>query len=209
MAGESPFGDFEDDFKSTEKAPPGSTPGRVPPSTYKFVLTTNDPKGDGQLIDHDVIVGSNTGTKGFKIFCEILDPASVPNPKTGEPHVTKGEVLEHVWWVTKKTLPFIMRDVSTILGRDLKSMSELTSLTWAGRTFEGVVGDEEYQGIMRSRIKYINAWAPEKAGDKKTSDAKAETKKAAAPPPGPGKQAVGASSKPAPGSTGGKPDVDF
>jgi hypothetical protein len=176
MTTENPFGDFEDDFKSTEKAAPGSAPGRVPPSTYKFVLTTDDPKGDGNLIDHEILVSNSTGSKGLKIFCEILEPASIPNPKTGEAQETKGQVIDHVFWVTKKNLPYVMRDISTILGRDLKSMSELTSITWAGRTFEGVVGDEEYQGLMRSRIKYINPWTPEKTG------AKDETKKVDAPP---------------------------
>jgi hypothetical protein len=173
MSNENPFGEFEDDFKNTEKAAQGSAPGRVPPATYKFVLTTNDPKDDGMLIDHEVIVGKNTGTTGFKLFCEILEPESIPNPKTGDPHETKGQVVDLVYWVTQKTLPFIKRDLATILGRDLTSMSEVTKIVWAGRTFEGVVRDEEYLGVVRSRIMFVNPWKPEQvASDKKKSAAK-------------------------------------
>ncbi len=155
-----PFGDFEDDFKKADKAQ-NTTPGRVPPETYKFVLTAQElPPDSGTMVDHEVIVGKNTGTKGFKIFCEILEPEEVPNPKTKEPHVTKGAVIDHVFWVTQKNLPFMKRDIATILGRDIETLAELTTITWAGRTFEGVVKDEEYQGRVSSRIAFINPWAP-------------------------------------------------
>lgn len=218
MGNENPFGDFEEDFKNTEKAPPGSAPGRVPGGTYKFVLTTDDPKGDGVLVDHEIIVGSSTGTKGFKLWAEILEPASVPNPRTGEAEETKGKVLDHVFWVTKKNLPFVMRDLSTILGRDLKSMGETVQITWAGRTFEGVVGDEEYQGIVRSRIKYINPWSPPASGGGKATDPKAETKKTAAPAKsaakneataGTGTAQPAAAAKAGPGTKASGKDMDF
>ena len=173
---ENPFGDFEDDFKNTEKAPQGAAPGRVPPATYKFVLVAQDVKGDDVLVDHEILVSNNTGAKGLKLFAEILDPASVKNPGNGEPQETKGKVIDHVFWVTKKNLPFVMRDAATIIGRDLKSMSELVQIAWAGKTFEGVVRDEEYQGLMRSRIAFINAWSPKKDDGKGAT--KDETKKA-------------------------------
>lgn len=164
-----PFSDFEDDFKQTEKAPPGSIAGRLPPGTYKFVLTTNEPKDDGTLIDYEVFT-ANSGTKGFKFFCEVLEPESVPNPKTGDPHPTKGEIIEHVFWVTKKNLPYVMRDIATILGRDLESMGEVVKITWAGRTFEGVVREEtDNKGVLRSRIAYINPWTPEETKTQKVS----------------------------------------
>jgi len=157
---QNPFADFEDDFKKAEKAE-NVTPGRIPPETYKFVLTSQEvPANSGTMADFEVIIGKNTGTKGFKIFCEVLEPESVKNPNTGEPHVTKGTVLDHVWWVSTKTLPFIKRDVSTISGREIESLGELLKIAWAGRTFEGVVGDEEYQGRISSRIKFINPWSP-------------------------------------------------
>jgi len=158
MAPENVFGDFESDFKKSDKAPPGSAPGRVPPSTYKFVLTTNEPEEGQPPVDHEIITGKQKGTKGFKLFCEIVEPESVPNVKTGTPEETKGKVLDHVFWITKDNLPFVKRDISTILGRDLESLEELTKLTWAGRTFEGVVKDDEYQGIIRSRVAFINSW---------------------------------------------------
>lgn len=210
-----PFADFEEDFKKAEKAE-NTTPGRVPPATYKFVCTAQEvPSGSGTMADYEVIVGKNTGTKGFKIFCEILEPESVPNPKTGEPHVTKGSVLDHVWWVSTKTLPFIKRDVATITGRDIDMLAELTKIAWAGRTFEGVVDDEEYNGRISSRIKFINPWSPKAAeGDEKhgatTSSkdaAKTETKKAEQKPD-PKAAAAKSVAKPAgqPAKTGGAAD---
>jgi hypothetical protein len=208
-----PFADFEDDFKKAEKAE-NTTPGRVPPETYKFVLTAQEvPPSSGMMADFEVIVGKNTGTKGFKLFCEILEPESVPNPKTKEPHVTKGAVLDHVFWVTAKNLPYIKRDVATITGRDIDTMGELLKITWAGRTFEGVVRDEEYLGRISSRIAFINPWAP-KAEEGANPDgvatgskdaAKTETKKA---DPKPDPKAATKSATPAkdakqPAKTGG------
>ncbi len=174
-----PFGEFEDDFAKTDKAAAGSAPGRVPPECYKFVLTSVDLKGDGVLVDHEAFV-ANSGTKGFKLFCEILSPESVPNPVTNEPHATKGVVLEHVFWITQKTLPFVKRDLATILERDDFKITEVVSLIWAGRTFEGVVRDEKRDGYVNSRISYINPWTPPKDGEKKeaSKESQKETKKA-------------------------------
>jgi hypothetical protein len=176
-----PFSDFDEEFQKTEKAV-NSTPGRVPEATYKFVCTTAEiKKGDETVVaDHDFFV-ANSGTKGFKIFCEILEPESVPNPKTGEPHITKGQVLEHVFYGTVKNLPFIKRDLSTIIARDFlpdEKVSEvMANHQWAGCTFEGVVRDETYNGRVSSRIAFINPWQPE-VEDKKTDDKKVDEKKA-------------------------------
>lgn len=208
MGNVNPFGDFEDDFKKAEKAQ-NTTPGRVPPETYKFVLTAQEmPEGSGTMVDHEVIVGKNTGTKGFKLFCEILEPEQVPNPKTKEPHITKGVVVDHVFWITQKNLPFVKRDIATILGREIESLGELTTVAWAGRTFEGVVKDEEYQGRVSSRIAFINPWAPpsSKEEDKKhgvASSSKDETKKAEQKKPDPKAQPGG---KTATASKGGAAD---
>lgn len=188
---DSPFGDFENDFKNTEKAAPGALERLLPPATYKFVCTTNDPKDDGVLVDHEVF-SANTGTKGFKLYCEILEPDSVSNPKTGEPFPTKGEVVQHVFWVTKNNLPYIKRDLATILGRDLASMDEIVSLTWAGRTFEGVLTNEpDNKGIVRNRIAFINAWTP--PAEEKPKD----EKKPASGTTAPAKVAATAPTKPA------------
>jgi hypothetical protein len=176
-----PFNDFEDDFKKADKADPASTPGRVPPETYKFILTAQELReGDGTMADHETFV-ANSGTKGFKLFCEIVEPESVPNPKTNEPHRTKGVVLEHVFWITQKNLPFVKRDIATILGREIESLGELVKITWAGRTFEGVVKDETRDGYTKSKIGFINPWAPkaEEGANKHgvATSSKDETKK--------------------------------
>jgi hypothetical protein len=207
-----PFGEFEEDFKKTEKAGPAATPGRIPPNTYKFVLTaqeiTQRDSSEQVLADHEIFV-TPSGTKGFKLFCEVLEPESVKNEKTEEPYTTKGQVLEHVFWVTKKNLPYILRDLSVILERDLTHMGEVVSIPWAGRTFEGVVYDEEYpekSGRIRSRIAYINPWTPpknEKASAAK-GDAKPDQKKLTAAP---GKPAAESSKKST--QAAGKGPADF
>jgi hypothetical protein len=162
-----PFSDFDDDFKNADPSDI-PTPGRVPPATYKFVLTTQEIKKGVETVvaDYEIFV-ANSGSKGFKIFCEILDPETVPNPKTGEPHVTKGVVVERVFWGTKDNLIYMKRDLQTILGRLLKQEEKLSEILvttqWAGRTFEGVVRDEEYplnSGRYSSRIAFINPWTP-------------------------------------------------
>lgn len=158
-----PFGEFEKDFQTTEKADPAAVPGRVPEETYKFVCTTIDAKGDGVLVDKEIFV-TPKGTKGFKLYCEIMEPESVVNAKTKQPEKTKGQVIEWVTWITKDNLPYAKRDVSTILGRDFKPgelLGEVCLNTpWAGRTFEGVVRDDTYKGFTRSRIAFVNPWAP-------------------------------------------------
>lgn len=163
-----PFSDFDEDFQKAEAAE-FSTPGRVPPGTYKFVCTTQEIKKKGAepvVADYEIFV-ANSGSRGFKLFCEILDPESVPNPKTGEPYITKGAVLERVFWGTTDNLIYMKRDLGTILGRAIRPEEKLSELLvntpWAGRTFEGAVQDEEYppgSHRIRSRIAFINPWSP-------------------------------------------------
>ena len=194
-----PFGEFEADFKDVKAAPPGSFPGRLPEGVYKFVLTTKEKDG-GEVVDNEYFVAKNTGTKGWKLFCEVVEPKEMKNPNTGEPQKTEGEVLEHAFWVTAKNLPYMLRDLSTIAGREIAASDVysggILNMTWAGRTFEGVVGDEkDLGGVVRTKIKYINPWAPKteegddkhgvaksskdagKKDEKKAADPKADTKK--------------------------------
>jgi hypothetical protein len=163
------FSDFEDEFKNAPKAEPGGGGGDlVPEGVYKIVCSQQDTLGDGKLVDFEVIK-SKTDTKGLKLFLEILDPAEV---KVGNEVIkTKGQVVEHVFWVTGKNIKFIKRDVATIIGRDLKSMAELTSTTWAGLTCEVGIKHEVYQGFKNSRVSFFTAWSPKK-GEKKAETPK-------------------------------------
>lgn len=173
--------DFDEDFKKADKAQPGASIGRLPESVYKGVCASVDLEGDGKLIDHEVFE-TGKGTKGFKLFFEILEPEKVGDVET------KGQIHEHVFWITKANLPYAKRDLSAILGRDLETLSELKTIQWAGKTVEFGLKDETYQGFTRSKTTFINAWAPPKAGaakdapkkdEKKTTEAKKETAKAA------------------------------
>jgi len=163
------FGDFEDSFQKTAKAEAGGGGGDlIPESVYRVVCSAQDVRGDGKLVDHEIIK-SKQETKGFKLFFEILEPETV---KVGNDTIkTRGQVQEHVFWVTEKNLRFLKRDVATIIGRDLKSLAELMSLTWAGLTCEIGIKHEVYQGFKNSRVSFINAWNPKKgSGDNKKTE---------------------------------------
>jgi hypothetical protein len=162
------FGDFEDAFKNTPKAEAGGGGGDlIPEGVYKVVCSQQDIKGDGVLVDHDVIK-SKTESKGLKLFLEILDPETV---KVGADVIkTRGQTVEHVFWITQKNLPYLKRDIATIIGRDLKSLAELNSTVWAGLTCEVGIKHEVYQGFKNSRVSFFNAWNPKKAAEKKAAD---------------------------------------
>ena len=155
----SEFGDFEDEFQKSKKAAPGAGIDRLPEGLYKGVCTSVDMEGDGKLVDHDIFT-TGSGTRGFKLFFEILEPEKVKDVKT------KGEIHEHVFWITNRTFEYLKRDIASILGRDLNSLSELKTIQWAGKTLEFGVKDETYQGFTRSRTTFINAWSPTKGGSK-------------------------------------------
>ncbi len=171
---ENEFGDFENDFKETEKAQAGSAIGLVPEETYKVFCCQQDLSGDGVLVDHEVFT-ANTGTKGFKLFLEIHSPDTVVDPDTGETVKTKGQIVEKVFWISQKNLAYLKRDIATILGRDLKSLSELTQITWVGLSCEvGVSIKTNKRGYKENDVGYINPWTPE-SGKKETAPAAAAT----------------------------------
>lgn len=189
------FGDFETDFKNTDKAQHGSSLGTVPEGAYKVACCAQDITGNGKVVDHEVFE-ANSGTKGFKLFLEIQSPEFMVNKATGEKVKTKGEVIEHVFWVTQKNLGFLKRDIATLLGRDLKSLSELTKITWLGKTCEVGVKHEVYRGFNQSRVSYFNAWNPDsdkKKGGGPKGDAPKDPAPSGAPAGGaaPGKEPEG------------------
>lgn len=188
MTNQSEFGDFEESFQKTTKAEAGGGGGDlIPESVYKVVCSQQDIRGDGKLVDHEVIK-SKAESKGLKLFFEILDPENV---KVGAETVkTRGQIQEHVFWVTQKNLPYLKRDIATLIGRELKTLAELQSLTYAGLTAEIGIKHEVYQGFKNSRVSFINAWSPKKAAAG-TPDAKKATEPAKQPatPPAPAQPA--------------------
>lgn len=178
MSDVNPFGDLEDDFQKVAAAEAAAMPGRIPEATYKFVCTVKELKDDGVLVDHEAFA-TPKGTKGFRLFAEVLEPESVMN-KSGEAEPTKGKVLECVFWITVASMPFVKRDLATILGRPFAQNEKLGDVcmntVWAGRTFEGVIRDEVYGGRTSSRVGFYNPWAPPADGSEGVVKA-AETKK--------------------------------
>jgi len=174
MTNPSEFGDFEESFKTAPKAEAGGGGADlIPEGVYKVVLSQQDVRGDGKLVDHEIIK-SKAESKGLKLFLEILDPETM---KAGTETVkTRGQVVEHVFWITQKNMPYLKRDIATLLGRDLKSLNELLTTTWAGLTCEVGIKHEVYQGFKNSRVSFFNAWSPKKSADK-------EKKPEGTPPP--------------------------
>lgn len=189
------FGDFEGDFQSAKKAEQGSSLGTVPEGTYKVACCNQDITGNGVLVDHEIFK-ANSGSNGFKLFLEILSPDFIVDKATGEKVKTKGETIEHVFWVTQKNLAYIKRDIAAILGRDLKSLSELAKIVWLGKTCEVGVKHEIYRGFKQSRVSYFNPWNPDaekKGGKDAPKDPPASEATSGAPAGGtaPGKEGQG------------------
>jgi len=196
---ENPFGEFEDVAKNTEAAKPGSSPGRLPVGAYKGVCTTVDLEGDGVLVDKEIFT-TGSGTKAIKIFLEVLEPE-----KVGDVTV-KGEIHEHVFWVTDGMVPYIKRDVPIITGKPWESMAQLAKQKWAGSTVEFGLKDELYMGFMRSKVSYFAPWTPGQEADK--------SKAAADPKKGTDKSKAGTAAKTeaktkSAAATGSKGSVDF
>lgn len=196
---DNPFGEFEDVAKNTEAAKPGSSPGRLPPGAYKGVCTTVDLEGDGVLVDKEVFT-TGSGTKALKIFLEILEPE-----KVGDVTV-KGEIHEHVFWVTDGMVPYIKRDVPIITGKPWESMAQFAKQKWAGATVEFGLKDELYMGFMRSKVSYFAPWVPGQEAEK--SKAAADQKKPADKPKAAASTKTKAETKSA-AATGAKGPVDF
>jgi len=157
------FDGFEDDWKNT---PAAEMRGRIPEGTYKFMLTAVN-EGDDVLRDFKLLDNTQKGgSKGIKLYAEIIEPETmevVTSTGAKEQMKVKGEILEILFWITVKNIPFVKRDIKTILGRELKSLNELTTITWAGKTFEGIVKEEKYNGFVNSRVKFYNEWRPQAA----------------------------------------------
>jgi hypothetical protein len=153
---ENPFADMDVDWGSMKKAPPPSTPGRLPQfNAYKGVCVAFDPKGDGNMVDREYFV-TPSGTKAVKISLEILEPAEV------EGEAVKGKTFEKVFWITPDAWPFVMRDASTILGIEVADPKELLDNVWAGKTAEfGLRDKADLNGYVRSNDTHWNAWSPE------------------------------------------------
>jgi hypothetical protein len=168
---ENPFADMDVDWENTEKAPPPSTPGRLPQfNAYKGVCVAFDPKGDGNLVDREYFV-TPSGTKAVKICLEILEPAQVEN------ETVKGKTFEKVFWITQDAWPFVIRDASTILGVDIKNPKELLDNVWAGKTVEfGLRDKADLNGYVRSNDTHWNAWSPEKKAETGKPQQKTATK---------------------------------
>jgi len=163
MSTHNPFEAFDDTWAKTPEAPAGGGGTRVPKAVYKFVLASVNLGKDGEdkIVDREVIDNrAKQGSLGLKVFAEIVEPENVPDPRTQELVRTRGKIIDYVFWVTEKNMPFIKRNIHTITGSELDKARDLLTIPLAGCTFEAGVDDEEYNGRINSRIQWFNPWKP-------------------------------------------------
>lgn len=173
---ESAFGDLDDAFAGAE-AKAASIGELHPIGTYGFVITPFDAKENGQMAEYDTFKAGET--TGIRMMLEFIDPAVVKDEKTGQEIKMTGKVVEKVFWVTAKNIPYLKHDFSAIQQTEIpegEKLSKTMERGWAGRTFQAVLTHEEdKKKIMRNNISFITQWSPEPAADGKKADGKKET----------------------------------
>ena len=81
--------------------------------------------------------------KGFKLYFEVLEPAEMKN-KAGEMVKTKGEIIEHVFWITQKNLAYMKRDIA-----EGRLEGEILIHTRDPMAYEGEMPKAEFQALCR------------------------------------------------------------
>lgn len=157
--------EFDQQFNETEEAPEGGGL-LIPPGTYHCGVQ-----------DYTWLKSKEKGTRGLKIAFEVVEPAVMKDDK-GKEVETVGKVINHVFWITEKNLPYVKRDVHKILRREIASIRELADINWMECFAELVTRHEENpNGWMENRVRFFNSWNPSdpKQGEEKPAGQKKET----------------------------------
>lgn len=158
------FDSFDEEWGGVE--PAERFGNRIPPGRYQVVCTTNP--FEEHTMEDCAEIEAESGNKGLKIWFEILAPETV---KEGEKEVkTVGRIIEHVFWITKPNLPYMKRDILTILGKIPEKISTLFASGWAGKTCEILVKDDDYNNEIRSKVRFINPWKPEESKSEESKE---------------------------------------
>lgn len=107
---------------------------------------------------------ADTGNRGLKVMFEIIEPAvalDFTNDEKGKKVGVRGKIIEHVFWITAKNLPFVKRDVLKITGRELDSPKELMDINWMECFVEIVLKHDTYEGRTRNKVAFFNEWSPD------------------------------------------------
>ena len=144
----SDLGRFDDQWNETEAAA-DFTEELLPPQAYQCGVQ-----------DHSWLKSDNTGNRGLKIVFEIIEPAVATNEK-GEEVEVRGKTIEHVFWISKKNIPYVKRDVHTLTGHEIKAIRELMDINWMECFVEIVSKHDTYENRTRNKVAFFNEWTPD------------------------------------------------
>lgn len=129
---------------------------RLPAGDYLVICCTQPHPAGGAPVDH-LFVEAHTGAQGLKIFFRVLSPKRL-RLSNGLTVIVDGFIHTHTFWLTKRTVKYVKRDVSTILGYVPPTYDALTCATWAGHTCEIFVRDDRFLGRLHSKVVRIMPW---------------------------------------------------
>ena len=123
--------ELDEEWQETEAAEEGSFEP-LPEDDYECIV-----------VDAEMVKSSNDNI-GLNVQFEVLNGDH------------EGRHVYHTFWLTEKNLPYVKRDLA-ILGYEAKTASELMKAKGALMHKKAVlrVGQEEYEGRTRNRVKWF------------------------------------------------------
>jgi hypothetical protein len=143
----SDLGEFDGDWNESEEA-----------ADFQEVLLPEQAYQCG-VQDHSWLKSDNSGNRGLKIVFEIIEPAVVKDA-AGEDVEVRGKTIDHVFWISKKNIPYVKRDVHTLTGQEIKAIRELMDINWMECFVEIVNKHDTYDGRTRNKVAFFNEWSP-------------------------------------------------
>ncbi len=142
------FADINDEWAKTSpekgKGQKKDIPS-LPEGVYRCILVSNE-----LGLDAEALKSTSTGSKGVKIFFKVLTPTQY-----------EGEIIDHVFWLTLKNLPYVKRDLYTILGYEIEDLNQLLGGIFAGKTAELKVVHDTYKGWTNLKVAWFLPWKEE------------------------------------------------
>jgi len=122
---------LDDEWQETEAAAEGSFEP-LPEDDYHCIV-----------VDADLVTSQNDNV-GLNVQFEVLDGDH------------EGRHVFHTFWLTERNLPYVKRDLA-ILGYEAKTASELMKAKGKLMHKKAIlrVGQEEYEGKVRNRVKWF------------------------------------------------------
>lgn len=115
--------------------------------TFRFIKVN---LGRGKPVDHELIHTRNN-ISGVKVFMEVVSPEKVGRVKT------KGVIVDHVFWITPHSIPYVKRDVEIITGEQLPTLRSFSKIRWSSLSVKACIHRETYMGYTNHRVRYFDS----------------------------------------------------